>query len=722
MDARDITESVEFLPDKYVVYEMNIRKESLARSTCASRKRRLIAILIRESETGQPSEMTHHMRAQDDLAECLDFLSEIEVDMASGSSTSALECECRLMFLKERVERLRPSPVVAFGDLRVQIIEKIEELEKRFRNVTVSSGLERYARNITSPNGSFGFLPRLNTLSLNENSVQMPRLSSTKHPSADAQPSVLKGALTTSLRSANASHSVQPNHTVRFNESTSSERAFPTLRSAPDLDVTFESPSDNHALVNSVISSTTSKPNAQMWKWKIKFSGDGDEVLASDFIQELKDLSQSRGVTNEELLNGMPELLTGTASKWYRTANRDRPFIDFYDFAARFLEDFEPFYKVDTRLEKLRKRLQGPNEKVVAYFAHMEHEFYSMVNPPPMNEQIRIIRKNLLPQFVTHMACQTFKTVSELKTACKQIELSYEMVNAQCSSRGQETVVPYSYNTMMGTNRGQTRGNVDANRYQFPTVNPVQQSVPMSMPFQQNANRQALNQGYGGQQPPTTRNVTQQYNSQQRYNPPQQSGYFPQQLAYVPRQNVGAAQQAQSYQPPQNVSTLPSRAAPNQYNDNGQRALNSTQQNSNFAPRPPVHNTSAVPSNNGYPRQPPTDVYLSAQGGAVQRNPQNNNRHSQGYQSFTQNLNTSNGQNRSFARNYGNPPPNNQNILPPAACVSSVPTNPPNNDLIEQQVDELLASSNTLEGLDITDHSVVDMSQVCGDGDFSSEN
>lgn len=183
------------------------------------------------------------------------------------------------------------------------------------------------------------------------------------------------------------------------------------------------------------LQSTKHKLHAQMWKWAIRFSGDGDEMSASDFIQSLKDLAQSRGVPLDEVLKGMPELLTGSAAKWYRNCKMDRPFVSFKDFANRFQEDFEQYFKTDRRLEKLKMRLQGPQERVVAFFAHMVGEFNLMNQPPCEPERIRIIYRNLLPQYVTHLACKTFRSVSDLQKACKLVEASYEMVRSQNSMR-----------------------------------------------------------------------------------------------------------------------------------------------------------------------------------------------------------------------------------------------------------------------------------------------
>lgn len=529
MEARDIIEAVDQLPDKYIVYEMNLRKQTLLRSTMASRKRRLIEILTREAQTGQLSDMVFFMKREDDLSECVTFLEEIEMDMTVGLGTNASRCEFQLMFLKERIERLGVSPSVAMNDIRLRILNRIEELEKQFKNVTVVSGMDDRPKTPTSQHGSADFLSRLNSMNLNGNGTGNfsvgPRHSSTNHTytatphfsSASGMNNVTRIMPSVQFGDVNAT-TQETTHAVNNNT-----MGQPTnLNSSDSRDASTQPASTTYY--------PGYNPRAQMWKWNLHFSGDGDEMLASDFIQKLKDLAQSRGVSNAEVLNGMPELLTGSAAKWYRTVVRDKPFDSLGDFSTRFLEDFEPFYKVDTRLEMLRKRLQQPTEKIVMYFAHMENEFHTMPHPPTVKEQIRLIRKNLLPQFITQLALQSFETVHELKTACKQIELSYEMVNSQNQIRGHEVSAPYpNYplanggypSVTLGNNgsgaqcrqqpqqAGVVRNNFELNRYQRPpTTVPNQQVMPQgAMQYVSGNARPRPGYGYNGSMPtPNTNN------------------------------------------------------------------------------------------------------------------------------------------------------------------------------------------------------------------------
>lgn len=148
-------------------------------------------------------------------------------------------------------------------------------------------------------------------------------------------------------------------------------------------------------------------------------------------------------MNENELLNEMSELLEGTAAKWFRTNKHNQVFENFGDFVIRFLQDFEPYYRVDSKLERLKKRLQTTEENVVAFFAHMENEFLMMPFRPSEAEQVRIIRRNLLPHYIKALSRDKFNSVVELKTACQEIELSAEIIKYREENNGDININRY---------------------------------------------------------------------------------------------------------------------------------------------------------------------------------------------------------------------------------------------------------------------------------------
>lgn len=427
-------EGIDILPDDFIVYEMLIRQQPLARSTLASRKRKFLRIFQTEQETGQVSPMVFHLRLEDDLAQCEILLTNIITAMDANLNASAEKCEIQLIFLKERVERLPPSPNLELTQRRLTLINRIEDLEKQFGNVTVPTGLGENAPMSTDPIENH--VVQLETFDRPEaHSIQASRLGANSTSVGPNRTGERQNVLPTNRQfncennrrnglvdqpmnntSAMAQASARPNTQTSTNNSLS-----------PNTNILLHPAYESHA---------------QMWKWNLKFSGERDDMLASVFIQKVKDYAMSREVSQAEIMNGMPELLTGAAANWFRTTVHSKPFSSFSDFAVRFLEDFEPYYKVDTRLEMLKKRLQRQNERIVTFFAHVENEFLTMSFTPSKEEQIRIVRRLLLPHFITHLAFQTFTDLTELKDACKKIELSYKIVKSQGGAHVQENSNP----------------------------------------------------------------------------------------------------------------------------------------------------------------------------------------------------------------------------------------------------------------------------------------
>lgn len=431
-------------------------------------------------------------------------------------------------------------------------------------------------------------------------------------------------------------------------------------------------------------------------------------------------------VSQVEIMNGMPELLTGAAANWFRTTVHSKPFTSFSDFASRFLEDFEPFYKVDTRLEMLKKRLQKPNERIVTFFSYVENEFLTMSFTPPKEEQIRIVRRLLLPHFITHLACQSFTDLTELKDACKKIELSYEIVKSQngvlalegCTttkrhgignSSNQTTHTDnYPLNLVNPSRPENTYGNRNPNTYNYelngnrnqrprkPTWN--QQLVANPTHFVQNNPRSSA--------PNNTYNQSYQRNPHNLQFPKYpiqpdslQQPPFPQ-STYLP---VNPPPQPQQSQPQHRFGT---NQNPNAKNQQHVRFQNNNGYPANYSQQPPPQQNSAN-GQKGY----------------------GNNRYSSGYQNFYQGMNNNTNQNRTQIPPSANSQTSSGQVNPPkVACLTEgetalIPLN------LSDQLHESMMNMNFDEmNQSITENSVDLTLNSTGDGaeaacaDENSEN
>lgn len=96
-------------PDKYVSYELKIHRKQLKGTTLKSRKRALRDIYRDEIDNSNYMDMTFHMRLEDDLQQCSEYLEDILLHLHVRFDEFAVSAENQLIFLRERVERLPTS-------------------------------------------------------------------------------------------------------------------------------------------------------------------------------------------------------------------------------------------------------------------------------------------------------------------------------------------------------------------------------------------------------------------------------------------------------------------------------------------------------------------------------------------------------------------------------------------------------------------------------------
>lgn len=638
-DELDIIEGVDEVPDTYVVYEMRIRQQNLGRSTLASRKRRLIEILKREKETGELMQMIFHLPLEEDLAECEVLLSIVKENMNTNLNRNATRCEVQLIFLKERLERLPISPRVAIATMRTDLLNEIEELEKQFANVTVASGLDERPRPQVAQNTFNDIISQLNLNSaVGLNATNAPRHSSTNRTFTTAGVS---------------QYQFQPSMPLSSQVGTSVHN------------ISVQSQPPNSSVLSTAIPNTPvfHRPQAQMWKWNVVFSGEEGSVLASGFIQKIKEMARSRAVADTELLNGMSELLSGAAANWYRTNSRDKPFTNFDDFCSRLLEDFEPFYRVDTRLELLKKRLQKSGERIVAFFAHVENEFHALSITPPVEEQIRIIRRLLLPHFITHLACRKFQTVYDLKSACKDIELSYEIVRSQQTVASQENYNAPAANA--NHSRQQNSGGHQNQQQQIVRNNNPNRYDQTQNRYDQNPNKyNRFNNPFSS--PPPAPPADQLNNNNNNSRPFNNSSNQVNNNVQTQSRN----QFSQSF-PPNPQPTFTQKPPGQHVHFQNNSGIPNTQ--TQYVPRPP----------------PPINPFYQANLQLQQQNPPTN-RHNQTYQEFSQRMNSGQGGGRStmYSQNNSNTNTLGQNKPPNVATL--IELTPP---LTDENVSDMLHES-----------------------------
>ncbi|KAJ8968093.1 hypothetical protein NQ314_002470, partial [Rhamnusium bicolor] len=124
-----------------------------------------------------------------------------------------------------------------------------------------------------------------------------------------------------------------------------------------------------------------------VYKWDISYDGNGS---VTSFIEEVEQLSDSRNISKEQLFHSVYEILRGDARDWYLP--RKPSFTDWKDFKYKLREAFLPLNYEDNLLDDIKRRTQGPDERLILYVTRMQnlYEKLTVKRPPeacPYQEQ-----------------------------------------------------------------------------------------------------------------------------------------------------------------------------------------------------------------------------------------------------------------------------------------------------------------------------------------------
>lgn len=139
-----------------------------------------------------------------------------------------------------------------------------------------------------------------------------------------------------------------------------------------------------------------------------------------EFLERVQELAYSRGISQEALLRGVPELLSDGALKWFRQ-NRET-IRSWNDFLKKIQNKFEP-EDYQFRLSKeIYVRTQGKNESVCDYFASMKELFRRLSRPMLEEQQLEILIRNVRPVYSNQFGLNELDTVAKLQIFCERLE------------------------------------------------------------------------------------------------------------------------------------------------------------------------------------------------------------------------------------------------------------------------------------------------------------
>lgn len=177
--------------------------------------------------------------------------------------------------------------------------------------------------------------------------------------------------------------------------------------------------------INSVQTSTSR--SVPVYKWAIKFTGEECGEKVSDFLASVEELRLARGNTKEELFVSAFDFFSGPALIWYRSIKSSLQ--DWDDLVRSLKINFLPSSFYDQLWDEIRSRKQRTNEKTSLFIAVLQNLFDQLLDSPSDTERLRIIRRNLKPEFNWHLATHSITSINELSELCRRLEEAKELNN-----------------------------------------------------------------------------------------------------------------------------------------------------------------------------------------------------------------------------------------------------------------------------------------------------
>ena len=135
-----------------------------------------------------------------------------------------------------------------------------------------------------------------------------------------------------------------------------------------------------------------SYPKKIIRDWKIKFKG-GSDSSAEEFLCRIEECRNGTGVTDQDLLEALSDLLEGMATKWARLEKHRWKTGN--DFVTDFLKHYgDPHYQIRIQHEA-QVRTQGESEPVIDFITNYRHILKYLYPQPPLEDQVSTTYNNL---------------------------------------------------------------------------------------------------------------------------------------------------------------------------------------------------------------------------------------------------------------------------------------------------------------------------------------
>jgi len=155
-----------------------------------------------------------------------------------------------------------------------------------------------------------------------------------------------------------------------------------------------------------------------MTSWRMRFGGSED---LARFLEDVEEQARLYYVDEEELLDGIGCLLTGSAKVWYR-AYRDK-LATWQVFKNVIADAFLAVQDDDVLLDKIKRLQQRSDESYMLYETRVQELIRRMRHPPSEEKQIRLLLDGMLRFYRERISAREIRSLVQLRNRCCNLEV-----------------------------------------------------------------------------------------------------------------------------------------------------------------------------------------------------------------------------------------------------------------------------------------------------------
>lgn len=146
------------------------------------------------------------------------------------------------------------------------------------------------------------------------------------------------------------------------------------------------------------------------------------------FLERIEELRNVYGMTDQQLLNGLPELLRGDTLLWYRNSR------DQWHEWEKFCTDFREYYLPRRYRAKLVREIQGRLQMTDKPYRKFATELATMMRRAggySIEEQLDTLYENMHPRYKLYISRERLHRAADILRQASEIE----DLEAQCKER-----------------------------------------------------------------------------------------------------------------------------------------------------------------------------------------------------------------------------------------------------------------------------------------------